>query len=170
MLSITIFFNQSGKIRFWPNQAIKSFLGIWMTIAQIKLSGFLIPSLWALQIGGPTQIRDQKMHVFFKNASQNPLLLQHLLCARTVLSFDHHTHLLAPTTPLGITLTHFRECMFTTGGREQWICLAHLTFTTEIWICGFSNLTKYQGFWQRDSLLPTPGGGYTLPEMPQDNP
>ena len=70
---------------------------------------------------------------FSKNASQNPLLLQHLLCARSVLSFDHHTHLLAPTTPLGIALRHFRECMSTTGGREQWIHLSETLTFCQIW-------------------------------------
>ena len=66
MLNVTIFFNQAGQIEFWSKQAINSFLGIWMTVEQIKLSGFLIRPILPLQIGGRRKIRGRKMHAFFK--------------------------------------------------------------------------------------------------------
>ena len=66
MLSVTFFFNQTDKIRFCSIWAINSFLGIWMTVEQIKLSGFFIRHIWPLQIGGRRKIRDRKTYVFFK--------------------------------------------------------------------------------------------------------
>ena len=51
------------------------------------------------------------MHVFSKNVFQNPLLIQHVRCARSALSFDpHSSHNTSRVCPQA-----FSECMTTTG-------------------------------------------------------
>ena len=130
MLSVTFFFNQTDQFEFWAVWAINSFLGIWMTIEQIKLSGFLIRPIWTVQIGGPTKIHDLKMHVFFQKTYLKIHFYCNIFCA-LVLFFRLTT--IALTTSLGIVLRHFRECISTTGGREQWISLSETLIFCQIW-------------------------------------
>ena len=53
---------------------------------------------------------------FSRNGSQNPIFWYDILCALVL-----RTRLarVAPTTTLGIALSHFRECLSITGGGEQ---------------------------------------------------
>ena len=169
MLSVTFFFNQTDKIRFWSVWAINSFLGIWMTVEQNKLSGFFIRPTWPLQITKSKFRNHRKMHVFSKNVSQNLVLVQRLLCARSVLSFGPHSH-----------HNTIRDCpeafpwvydhhQGAGSSKSAWENTYHFG-RSHIWICAFTNLAKCQVIWELDSLLPIPGGGHTLPKMPQNNP
>ena len=95
------------------------------------------------------------MHVFFKKRYLKIYVWYNMFCALVPRSRRAR---IAPTTPLGIALTHFRECMFTTGGREQWICLGeHLTFyhiwDLDLWIL---KSDKMSGFLTGGFLAPYP--------------
>ena len=58
----------------------------------------------------------QKLHVFFKKRISKFIFWYDILCALVL-----RTRLarVAPTTTLGIALSHFRECLSITGGGEQ---------------------------------------------------
>ena len=170
MLSVTFFFNQTDKIRFWSVWAINSFLGIWMTVEQNKLSGFFIRSIWPLQIGGRRKIRDRKMIVFFsKNMFQNPVLVQHLQCDHSALSFGsrstHNASRGCPEVFFGV-YDHHRGW----GAVNPALRLPGIL--RDLWM----HRSKCE-IGQNDRCSPTriyysprPGGGHTLTEMPQDNP
>ena len=153
MLSVTFFFNQTDKIRFWSIWAINSFLGIWMTVEQIKLSGFFIRPIWHLQIGGRRKIRDRKTHVFFKKHAPKIQFWYNIFSAIILRS---RLDRVAPTTPLGVVLRYFWECMTTTGDGEQWIQLSDYLAFCEICECTDPNVRSAK-------MIGLPPRGFTTP-------
>ena len=101
--------------------------------------------------------------LFSKNVSQNPVLVQRLLCARSALSFgpyNHHNTIRDCPEAFPWVYDHHQGAG---SSKFAWENTYHFG-RSHIWICAFTNLAKCQVIWELDSLLPIPGGGHTLPK------
>ena len=91
--------------------------------------------------------------MFFQKTYLKIYVWCNISCALVLRS---HLTRIASTKHPGIALMHYWDNMHTTGGKYAWDSTTHFT-TSEIWVCGFSNLVKMSGFLTGHKLV------YSLP-------